>query len=383
MAWSLDSKLPAWSITTRKGKENLYVFFRKPWDKKQTSLDLGTGLYSEANTKAPKRVVDYLNENDPANSVVITSNGTETFEAFREEFLKDKHLKNKETTKSAANSVVKMFIQQIGTPYIANLTWPMFRDYIDARKQTHKIKGVFNTLINLRVFMDYLMENKVLTENFARRYPLPSTDEFDVNEITWTPEEFRVFYEASNLEDKDYLWCIWHTGMDLADLFFLRKKHIKEVGGAYVITKLREKAKTAKQVIKFPLEHCPAKDIFMAAYHKAKGPEDRLFFHDYGDKDYKQFNWSTRTRRYRLWMRIPELREIEFKTIKQMRHTFVTEAVSGKRFEEPVQQHNLELWMGWAPGSKVAAQYYTHIRAVETAVAMRPKINPQQGVVVP
>lgn len=371
MVWSLDNKLPSLNIVSRKGKENLYVMFRLPWDKtKQGNLDLGTSNHSEASANAARRVIDYLNEKDPTANKPIQLSGTETFEQFRLDFIKDKFIGKKQNTKDAVNYIVRAFISDLPSPYIANLTWESTRDYFDAKREDSAIKGLYNRIVHIRMFMEYLIAKKVLSHNFAEDYPLPSTAEFYVNEIVWEHKEFETLYAASTVEDRDYLLALWHTGMDLIDLFQMKKAHIIQSKDGFTINKRRGKATSPLQVIQFPLGNCPAKDVFMNAWKKAKNPDDRLFFRAYEDTDlgYKQCNWSTRTRRYRTWMRV--MPDTNFKTVKQMRHTFVTECISGKRFGRSIEMWALEKWMGWTPGSKVASRYYTHIQASQTAHLM-------------
>lgn len=379
MAWSLDSQLPSLHIVSRKGKQNLYVMFRLPWDKtKQGNLDLGTSLESEASAKAAKRVIEYLNDKDPAVNKPVALSGTETFEQYHLDFIKDKFIGKKKNTKDAVDYIVRAFISGIPSPYIANLTWEATRDYFDARREDSAIKGLYNRVVHIRMFMEYLISKKVLTYNFAEDYPLPSTADFYVNEIIWETKEYTGLYEASTVEDRLYLSAIWHTGMDLADMFQMKKRHIIETKDGFVINKRRAKATSPLQIIQFPLANCPAKDVFLDAWKRVKNPDDRLFFPAYEDTEegYKQFNWSTRTRRWRTWMRI--FPDAPFKTIKQMRHTFVTECISGKRFGHTVDQYALEKWMGWTPGSKVASRYYTHIQASQTAHLMLPSGNRPQ-----
>lgn len=370
MAYTIDN-LPAWSAHPRKGKEYLYAFFRRPWDKKQTSIELGVKTDQEARALAPAVILRYLNANMPS-VIVQDERYLATFKQYRDEFFKDEYIGLKANTVDAAAYVVDNFLASVKSPLIADMTWPIFRDIIDSKKaEGRAVKGLYNYLVNVRKFFRYLVKHKVMAENIADQYPLPSTAAFYTNEVIWEKEEFTTFYKACTRADQAYLFVIYHTGMDLCDWYGLRRKHIVETNSQFVIVKQRKKATSPNQIIKFPLAHCPAKDVIMDAYILTKEPDDRLFALDYEDTEaaYDQYQWTTRTRRNRVWMKTFPGRP--FKTIKQLRHTFVTECVSGKRFGKPIPQHALEKWMGWTPGSKVGAKVYTHIEASETAYLMQ------------
>jgi integrase len=370
-------KLPKWSVQP-KPNGDLYAFFRKPWDGKQTSCALDTKDRDEALKVGNDKVRAYLEANWP--DLEVATVAFWPVGKLLSRFMGKVQGENKDSTRAAVEGSIRRFMTRLAelvqVPKWEDLDLPkaLTEDRFDAimrgYKAENKAPRYRNTiLIDLTSFFDFAIAQGCQVENWAAKTTRPKLEEFTNHGVCWTDKEFNTYYGAALPDERIKLTVMRYSGMDPADYFFMRRKHIVPGQGDYVVDKVREKATTPRARILLPLKYNPAREVIMKAWDATKNPEDRLFDTDYGDKSKRAWDYYWHNRRTRLWMKL--FPGIDLKTYKDLRHTFVTKCVDGSLFNREIPEDTLERWVGHVPGSRMLRMYYIH--RAETASLMRPK----------
>lgn len=349
--------LPRYSLQEKSGSEGkLYAFFTKPWDKKQTSVYVCEGNdKAKGHQLAPAAIIAHLNKNAPRVSEPQRTN----MRAIMPDFILDVHAAKSESTKRLYRLEIRKLCDGIGTEIAEEITWERFRDYMESLRNKFSAKTMYNYAVALSVFYDYLIKKGVKTENWPRQWEKPSEEDFGHNDRVISQEEWGIFYQAAIPRDKKLLNRLWHTGLNPVDYFYMRRAHIIPTQDDYAINKRRQKVKSKKAVINFPLKHCPARADFMEAYHATTNSNDRLFETDYGDLEYRRWTVTTTQRLARLWKSLFTSDPIK---LTDIRHTFATDCASGRRFGHMIPEWQLEPWMGWVAGSRMGAKFYINAK---------------------
>lgn len=354
------SNLPPWSLHPKSGREGLYAYFFKP-DGTQTSLRISKGNDLQvANNMAPGMIRDYLNHKHVEGSEPVKQ-FTE-LSAMLPEFIKDKMTNRKRSTVDGYKGDIARFIRDVGN-IAEDLTWEQIRDYFASLKAAgRENKGHDNVVVNIRAFWNYLIFDRKLIhlENHPKR--IQKLGNYGRRDVMWYKDEYDAYYSDAIPEDKGIIHTFWHTGMYPADYFFTRKKHIIPFEGDYIFQKLRQKTNSPKAIINLPLKYCPARQLFIEAFEKAKNPEDKIFVPQWKDSQYDTWNHTLNQRGRRLWERL--FPDRERKIYPDMRHTFATECANGSRFGKAIPEWQIEQWLGWVPGSQMGAKYYFSAKSI-------------------
>lgn len=356
------NNIPPWSIHTKPDRGGLFAFFKKPWDGLQTTVRVTTDLdYTAANNKAPQAIVDFLNSKNPVSAQVIRVSRT-SLTAMLPEFVKDKMTHLRRSTVDGYKGDIQRLIRTLGDT-AEDIAWEAIRDYFAGMIASGRAnKGHDNELVNIRAFWNYLRDDRKLfhLDNYPSK--IRKLGNYGRRDVIWYRDEYDTYYNEATPGDKCIMQTFWNTGIYPADYFFTRKKHIIPFEGDWVYQKLRQKANSPKAIINLPLKYCPARDMFMEAFERAKNPEDKIFVPEWNDKQYDTWSHTLNQRGRRLWEKLfpDRVRKI----YPDMRHTFATECANGSRFGRMIPEWQLEQWMGWVPGSQMGAKFYFSAKSI-------------------
>lgn len=278
-----------------------------------------------------------------------TAKGKTSLQAAAAGFLDTQYANLKPSTRDEAELILRRFQECFPVPNVQDITPELFKARAGKLKGAAAPKYWANILSTCRRFARSLVAEGNLVQDFTAGIPMPPKGSFNVREETWTEEELEATLAAVAPFDAEVLTVMRWTGMDTADVFALRRKHlVKDETGAWMIKKRREKGKSDAETILQPLGS-KALPILKARYDSTRHPEDRLF----GDAfaSIRSFNTSLmgRVRRATAPLGLP------LKNLKALRHTFAT-----YHAERGVPLDVLRKWMGHAKDSRTLDRVYVH-----------------------
>lgn len=331
----------SWSVQLREGRAWVAMF---RWKGKQVAVTTLEHNESKARARAPEVIARWFKKN--GEKVPLSREATLTSAAA--EFLEARYLSRKASTAREARVVLERLAGVMPEGW-ARLTRKTAKPYWSRLKGKASPKYWKNILTITRKFWRWAVEEGIATEDATEGLEGPRSIDFGIRKDVWTDEEVEAVVGFLKGKEAWAVQIIRWTGLDPADLWNLRKRHfVKDKSGAWKIVKVREKAKSEKEIIDQPISS-RVRDLLMGLHAKAKGPDSQVFPSSY--KSAQVFTVLLR----RHVLRAQAALGIRPLAVKSLRHTFAT-----FHAERDVPIDVLRRWMGHTDDSRVLDRVYLH-----------------------
>jgi integrase len=331
----------SWSVQPREGRAWV-VMFR--WKGRQVAVTTLEHNEVKARARAPEVIARWFKKN--GEKVPLSRDATLSQAAA--EFLEARYLSRKASTAKEARVVLERLAGVMPEGW-AKLTRKTAKPYWGKLKGAASPKYWKNILTITRKFWRWAVEEGLATEDATEGLEGPRSMDFGIRKDIWTEEEVEAVVGALEAREAKAVMILRWTGLDPADLWNLRKRHfVKDKSGAWKIVKVREKAKSEKEIIDQPVSS-KVRDLLMGLHAKAKGADTQVFPTPYRSAQV----FTVLLRRHVL--RAQAALGLRPLAVKSLRHTFAT-----FHAERDVPIDVLRGWMGHTADSRVLDRVYLH-----------------------
>jgi len=331
----------SWSIQPREGRAWVAMF---RWRGKQVAITTGEGTEPLARQRAPEVIARWFRAQGEKPPAAISS----AFQDAARAFLEAKYMSRKPATGKEAEVILRRLAGLLPAEWGA-LTRQTVKPLLPALKGKASAKYWKNILVTTRKFWRWAVEEGLATEDVTEGLEGPRSIDFRIRTDIWSDEELEAVIQVLPAREAQAVQIIRWTGIDPADLWNLRKKHfVKDRGGVWKLVKVREKAKSEKEIIDQPISS-KVRDLMLGFHAKAKGAESPVFPNPYRSAQV----FTVLLRRHVL--RAQATLGLRSLHVKSLRHTFAT-----FHAERDVPIDVLRAWMGHAPDSRVLDRVYLH-----------------------
>lgn len=331
----------SWSVQPREGRAWVAMF---RWRGKQVAVSTGEATEAKAKEAASKVIFRWFEKQGEKAPVTVSA----AFPDAVRGFLEAKYMSRKPATAKEAEIILRRLSGLLNEDW-GKLTRQTFKPVIPKLKGDASPKYWKNILVTTRKFWRWAVEEKLAVEDVTLGLDGPRSIDFKIRQDIWEDHELESVVKELPEREARAVQIIRWTGLDPADLWNLKKRHfVKDKGGVWKIVKLREKAKSEKEIIDQPLSS-KARDLLMGLHAKAKGPDTPIFPTSYR---------SAQVFTVLLWRKVSRVQgQLGLRTlhVKALRHTFAT-----YHAERDVPIDVLRKWMGHAPDSRVLDRVYLH-----------------------
>jgi len=280
-------------------------------------------------------------------------NGATKFKAVRkdafdievERYLKSSKKHIKPSTKKALTRSLDKLKEGLGLSSVVELTRDKFDLGSDSIRGKANPKYWCNIMGDVRCFVKWCIEEKLLPHDPTTRLVLPTSHEFTYKgeEVVWPDDEFETVCENLSKQDSDYLKILRYSGMDVSDMCVLEKGHVIKSTDGLTFSKVRQKEKQRFIVPVFP-------QILSIVKKAMKSDTKRIFSQEIPEPFGS--NFGKRVRRVRRKLKLEERAPC-----KDLRHTFITDCV-----EKGVPFDVIRNWIGHSKDSRTLEKRYAHRR---------------------
>lgn len=275
-----------------------------------------------------------------------------TWKVLIERFIRAKYSYSKASTVIPVRRHLKVMRKILGVSNPGFITKSLFENSVTRLIGNSKPKTWANMLTNCRKFFRWLIEEDVLGVDPSTCVQLPPRSSWGrkTEKHIWSDSCFDALIKSiKDPEDVQILTVLRYTGIDLADLYELRARHIrKDLDGRLMIIKKREKAKSDLETIKLPLG-AMVLDLIKCRITEDKNKQ--LFQGCTRYSSSASFGSCLYKRVHGAFERINR----PMRDLKSLRHTFAT-----SHAERGVPMDVLRDWMGHAPSSRILEDLYVH-----------------------
>jgi integrase len=314
------------------------------WKGRQVSVTTLEHTEAKAKARAPEVIARWFKKNGEK----VPLSRLATLEEAGREFLEAKYLSRKASTAKEARVVLERLAAVMPEGW-ARLTRKTAKPYWAKLKGDASPKYWKNILTLTRKFWRWAVEEGIAEEDATEGLEGPRSLDFGIRRDVWTEEEVEAVVGFLEPWAAQAVQVIRWTGLDPADLWNLRKRHfIKDKSGAWKIVKVREKAKSEKEIIDQPISS-KVRPLLVGLHAKAKSPDSQVFPTPY--KTAQVFTVLLR----RHVLRAQAALGLRPLAVKSLRHTFAT-----FHAERDVPIDVLRAWMGHTSDSRVLDRVYLH-----------------------
>ncbi|MFC1586086.1 tyrosine-type recombinase/integrase [Fibrobacterota bacterium] len=345
---------PKYSIDNAKGTRNCRIIFRWGNPKKKVLLPIHPPTRSKnvAQRRVPEILDSWLLEHGVKPS--LKEIAKESIDKVFKSYLNTEYADLKESTRICVKRHLERMKDALRVNTLSEIDKDVFEASVETLRNGLTAKGWANVLVNCRKFLNWCVRKDLLLKDPSRDVSLPPKINYGRKEIwdLWEDERFTETSKFLNKRDRDLLIDLWYTGMDLSDLYELRKKHVVEVNpGDWRVQKVREKAKTKREFINLPISST-IRARWIKHWKSLKKPDDKMFdFHLSNARSHG----TAYLKRLKRAQQKAEYKENDLKGTKEIRHTFAT-----RHRNRHVPKDELKQWMGHTPESTVLERLYIH-----------------------
>lgn len=331
----------SWSVQPREGRAWVAMF---RWKGKQVAVTTLEHSEAKAKQRAPEVIARWFKKHGEK----VPLSRTASFAEAAREFLEAKYLSRKPATAHEVRIVLDK-VAGIMPEAWGNLTRKTAKPYWPRLKGSASPKYWKNILTITRKFWRWAVEEGIAVEDVTEGLEGPRSKDFGIREDVWTDEEVEAVLGALRPTEAQAILIIRWTGLDPADVWNLKKKHmVKDKDGAWKIVKVREKAKSEKEIINQPVSS-KVRDLLVKLHSKAKGSDTPLLQTPFRSAQV----FTVLLRRHVL--RAQAALGLRPLAVKSLRHTFAT-----FHAERDVPIDVLRSWMGHTADSRVLDRVYLH-----------------------